>query len=132
MTYGGDKPMGEACRRCFVTGRVQGVFFRASAREQGEVLGLRVKARNLPDGRVEVLARGHEAALDRLCEWLRTGPPLARVEQVVCAPVDEETWTEFSVHSSQFPAPSAESEVSSPDSRVRSPASRITGCGTEN
>lgn len=71
-----------AAARFFVEGRVQGVFFRASAREQANALGLRGYARNLPDGRVEVLAVGDVQALERLSEWLKHGPPHARVERV--------------------------------------------------
>ena len=69
-----------AAARFIVTGRVQGVFFRASARGQAVALGLRGHARNRPDGSVEVLAAGDAAALDRLEAWLRHGPPQARVD----------------------------------------------------
>lgn len=65
--------------RFLVSGRVQGVSFRASAREQALRLGLRGHARNLADGRVEVLAVGGEDALAELEAWLRKGPPLAEV-----------------------------------------------------
>lgn len=66
--------------RFFVSGRVQGVFFRASTREEALRLKLSGYATNLRDGRVEVFAEGDDAALDRLEHWLRRGPPLARVE----------------------------------------------------
>ena len=71
-----------AAARFFVEGRVQGVFFRASTREQANALGLRGYARNLHDGRVEVLAVGDVQALERLAEWLKHGPPHARVDRV--------------------------------------------------
>ena len=67
------------CKRAWVSGRVQGVAFRAFARARAEALGLRGYARNLPDGRVEVLACGHEQALQALLRWLEIGPPAARV-----------------------------------------------------
>ena len=70
------------CKRFVVSGRVQGVWFRASAREQAVDLGLSGHAVNLPDGRVEVVACGEAAALARLAAWLWQGPPLARVEDV--------------------------------------------------
>jgi acylphosphatase len=79
--------MAEGCRRCYVSGRVQGVGFRASTYERASALGLVVRARNLDDGRVEVIARGSEDALDALCEWLRTGPRFARVVDVDCEPL---------------------------------------------
>jgi len=63
---------------------VQGVFFRASTREQALSLGLTGHALNLPDGRVEVLACGPISAVDRLRDWLREGPPSARVSGVAC------------------------------------------------
>ena len=66
--------------RFLVSGKVQGVWFRASARDQAVALGLRGFARNLPDGRVEVLAVGDAEALEQLAQWLRLGPPLARVD----------------------------------------------------
>ncbi len=70
-------------RRCFVSGRVQGVFYRAStARKAGE-LSLDGWARNLPDGRVEVLVRGDEDAVSELCAWLWEGPVAASVSDVV-------------------------------------------------
>ena len=68
--------------RFLVGGKVQGVFFRASTREQALKLGLRGYAKNLPDGRVEVLAEGDERALNALERWLHVGPPMARVELV--------------------------------------------------
>lgn len=68
--------------RFLVEGRVQGVWFRASTREQARRLGLSGIARNLPDGRVEVLARGDAAELDALAAWLAHGPELARVDRV--------------------------------------------------
>ena len=71
-----------AAARFFVEGRVQGVFFRASARAQAQALGLRGYARNLHDGRVEVLAVGDVQALERLAEWLKEGPPHARVDRL--------------------------------------------------
>ena len=68
--------------RFLVAGRVQGVFYRASTREQALRLGLTGHARNLPDGRVEVVAHGEAAALDALERWLWQGPAAADVESV--------------------------------------------------
>jgi acylphosphatase len=72
--------------RYFVSGHVQGVFFRASTRQQAERLGLQGWAVNLPDGRVEVLAVGPPAAVQQLGEWLHAGPPMAKVLAVETAP----------------------------------------------
>ncbi len=68
--------------RFIVSGRVQGVFYRASTREQALRLGLVGHAKNRFDGSVEVLASGEAGALDALERWLQQGPPAARVETV--------------------------------------------------
>ena len=68
--------------RFLVGGKVQGVWFRASAREQAIALGLRGFARNLADSRVEVLAIGDDDALEQLAQWLHFGPSLARVDEL--------------------------------------------------
>ena len=73
-------PEPPATARWRVSGRVQGVFFRASTREQALRLGLDGSAVNLADGRVEVVAAGSPAALAALEAWLRHGPPQARVD----------------------------------------------------
>jgi acylphosphatase len=65
-----------------VLGKVQGVFFRHSARLEAARLFIRGSARNLPDGSVEVIAHGEAAALERLRIWLSRGPPQARVDEV--------------------------------------------------
>jgi acylphosphatase len=71
-----------AARRARVRGRVQGVWFRASTAERATALGLSGSAENLPDGSVLVHAAGSPEALDALVEWLRRGPPMARVDAV--------------------------------------------------
>jgi acylphosphatase len=66
----------------YVTGLVQGVFFRASTRERAKELGLGGWVRNLSDGRVEVLAEGNQAEVEQLVQWLWEGPSGAEVENV--------------------------------------------------
>lgn len=65
-----------------VSGRVQGVFFRQRTKEQADRFGLAGWVRNLPDGRVEGFAQGPGPALESLRDWLKSGPPLARVLQL--------------------------------------------------
>ncbi len=65
-----------------VEGRVQGVFFRDFTRRQAESRGLTGFVRNLPDGRVEVVLEGEEAAVKSLVEALGQGPPLAHVTRL--------------------------------------------------
>lgn len=70
------------CRQFKVSGRVQGVFFRASTRDVATNLNLTGHAINLPDGNVEVLACGAGIDIDQLLQWLRQGPPMASVANV--------------------------------------------------
>jgi len=65
-----------------VAGRVQGVFYRASAQHQAAQLSLDGWARNLSDGRVEIVVTGAAEAVAEFCAWLWEGPPAARVESV--------------------------------------------------
>ncbi|RYZ22199.1 MAG: acylphosphatase [Chitinophagaceae bacterium] len=65
-----------------VTGKVQGVFYRATARAQAEALGLSGWVRNCPDGSVEALASGTEVQVAAFIEWCRRGPEKARVQEV--------------------------------------------------
>lgn len=71
-----------SCRRFLVTGRVQGVFFRVSARDVARNLSLTGCAMNLPDGSVEVIACGPSDAIDKLASWLHEGPRMASVSGV--------------------------------------------------
>ena len=68
--------------RAFISGRVQGVFFRAETQKQASRLGLTGWVRNLQDGRVEVLAEGEEQRVQHLIAWCRQGPPHSRVDRV--------------------------------------------------
>ena len=81
--------------RFVVSGLVQGVFFRASTRAEAQRLGIAGVARNLADGRVEVIASGSDAALDALEKWLRQGPPAARVDDVVRNVVEDRAMDGF-------------------------------------
>jgi acylphosphatase len=75
-----------------VSGRVQGVFFRATTQEQAQQLGLAGYAKNLPDRRVEVVACGNEQAVEELKAWLWEGPRHAEVTDVQCEPADSGSW----------------------------------------
>lgn len=80
----------------FISGRVQGVFFRDFTRRWAETLGLTGWVRNVFDGRVEVLAEGEEEKLHYLLEKLKEGPPLARVDTI------EVTWEEYKAEFNDF------------------------------
>jgi len=85
------------CVRCYVSGRVQGVFFRASTRHEAERLAISGYARNLPDGRVEVLACGAKSLVEEFCTWLSKGPPQAQVSNVSCELADDDPPLLFAV-----------------------------------
>lgn len=74
------------CKRFYVTGKVQGVFFRASAAREARRLGLKGWAINMDDGRVEVLAYGTADGVGEMERWLQRGSSMARVQQVDSRP----------------------------------------------
>lgn len=82
---------------CLVSGRVQGVCFRAETAAQANRLGLTGWVRNLPDGRVEVRAFGVNSRLSELREWLRRGPRMAHVLKLECEPISCEEHDGFKV-----------------------------------
>jgi acylphosphatase len=85
-----------ASLQAVVRGRVHGVFFRASVQTRAEDLRLTGYVRNRPDGTVEVRAEGERQKLEKLVEYLKVGPPAARVEEVVV------TWAEYTGAFSRF------------------------------
>lgn len=84
-----------SCKFFYVTGRVQGVWYRASTQQQAQSLGLSGHARNLPDGRVEILACGPIDQLDALEAWLWQGPPNAQVADVESEEVEQQAPDSF-------------------------------------
>ena len=70
------------CKKCLVGGRVQGVFYRATTAQRARELGIRGYAKNLPDGRVEVLAVGDPETVQAFIEWLWTGSSASKVTSV--------------------------------------------------
>lgn len=84
------------CRRCRVSGTVQGVWFRGSTQREAIKLGVTGYAVNLPDGSVEVLACGPDHAVAALAQWLWTGPPHAVVRNVDCETVEVAPPSDFS------------------------------------
>ena len=80
-----------------VTGKVQGVFFRASTREQAIRLHIRGWVKNEADGSVRIEAEGEEAALQQLIEWCQQGPRRAQVAKVTAQPGEVMHYTDFTV-----------------------------------
>jgi acylphosphatase len=75
-------PEGQTHLLILVSGKVQGVWYRKSACDMALELGLKGYAQNLPDGQVRLEVEGPKEQLAQLVDWCRTGPPLARVQQV--------------------------------------------------
>jgi acylphosphatase len=78
--------------KAIISGRVQGVWFRASTQEKALEYGVRGTVRNLVDGRVELVAEGEVEQVDLLLRWAANGPPMAAVDRVELEelPPDEE------------------------------------------
>jgi acylphosphatase len=89
--------MAKVAYRVRVYGRVQGVFFRTSMKEVAEDLGVDGWVRNMPDGSVEALVSGEEEKVEKILEWCRRGPELARVDRVEITPADPPTEKGFHI-----------------------------------
>jgi len=88
----------QACHY-LISGRVQGVYYRASTVKQARLLGVTGWVRNLPDGRVEAFACGDTEQLKQLQAWLWQGPPGAQVTAVDCQEVSWQEIKDFVVRS---------------------------------
>ena len=95
LHFGYPRPVARA--HVFVSGMVQGVFFRAEARRQAQSMGLGGWVRNLPDGRVEAVFEGPEDTVEEMVAWCRRGPDYAEVRQVEVAREDPEGLGKFEV-----------------------------------
>ena len=80
-----------------IKGRVQGVFYRESAKREANRMGVTGWVRNKPDGSVELLACGTEDTVQKLVEWCKTGPPLAKVTEVTVTEVEPQVFAAFTV-----------------------------------
>jgi len=89
--------MAKICIHCYVSGKVHGVWYRASTQEKAQELGLTGWVRNLSDGRVEVLACGEEEQVESLYAWLQHGPDLASVDSVSREDISLEEHSSFVV-----------------------------------
>jgi len=81
---------------CIVRGRVQGVFFRASAQREARRLGLTGWVKNLPDGAVEAVVEGEDEQVREFIQWAQRGPSAARVDRV------ETRWRSYTGDFSDF------------------------------
>ncbi len=80
-----------------IKGKVQGVYYRASAREQAVKLALTGWVKNTPEGAVEAMVTGDETSLQQFIAWCRQGPSRAIVTELIAEPVPETQFADFSV-----------------------------------
>lgn len=81
-----------------IFGRVQGIFFRATAKEQADEFNLAGFARNEPNGSVYIEAEGEEEKLDKFVKWCYKGPPMAQVEKVTTAESPLKNFLQFEIY----------------------------------
>jgi len=89
--------MARICVHAYISGRVQGVWYRQSTLEQARAHGLTGWVRNLPDGRVEALLCGEDNSVRQVETWLSQGPELATVAEVVSEAVEDPGLVDFKV-----------------------------------
>jgi acylphosphatase len=80
-----------------VKGKVQGVYYRQSAKEKARELGVTGTVKNLPDGSVEIIASGAAEQLDELCSWCRQGPRRAVVTDLIITPLSLHSFNDFTI-----------------------------------
>lgn len=84
-------------RHLVIKGKVQGVYYRVSARDQAVKLGLTGWVKNTPAGDVEVVVSGHPDIIDRFIQWCRQGPPHAEVEDVIIEAIAPQQFEGFDI-----------------------------------
>ena len=89
--------MDSRARRVFVSGEVQGVGFRHYTKLRARELGLAGWVQNLPDGRVDVWVEGPATGVEEMVDWLRSGPPAARVSALDVRVVEPALFERFEV-----------------------------------
>ena len=80
-----------------IKGKVQGVFYRATAKDVADQLGVKGWIKNLPDNNVEIRATSSEELLQKLIDWCKQGPPKARVEDVIVEELGLEEFSGFRI-----------------------------------
>jgi acylphosphatase len=80
-----------------VSGMVQGVYYRQSTKEKAVELGISGMVKNLPDGKVHILATGTSDQLDQLVQWCKQGPPHAKVTDVHVENLAREVFMGFAI-----------------------------------
>jgi acylphosphatase len=84
--------------KILVSGRVQGVYFRLFTQNKAKHFAIKGSARNLPDGRVEIIAEAENLTIEKFIQWCHKGPITARVDQVEITELQhEESLTSFEI-----------------------------------
>jgi acylphosphatase len=83
--------------RLTIKGKVQGVFYRATAKDIADLIGVKGWVRNLPDNNVEITATASEETLQKFINWCKHGPPKARVDDVIIEELDLEGFNGFRI-----------------------------------
>ena len=83
--------------RLTIKGKVQGVFYRATAKDVADLLGIKGWVKNLPDNNVEITATASEDMLQKFIKWCKQGSPKARVDEVIIEDLDLEEFNGFRV-----------------------------------
>ena len=84
--------------RLTIKGKVQGVFYRATAKDVAEMLGIKGWVRNLPDNNVEITATAAENVLQKFIGWCKQGPPKAKVDEVIIDELDLQEFNDFRIN----------------------------------
>jgi len=82
----------------YISGKVQGVFYRASTRDKALELGITGYVENLPDGRVHATIQGDEASCRQFIAWCHNGPERAEVSKVNVSPVNAPSYETFTIN----------------------------------
>ena len=83
--------------RLTIKGKVQGVFYRATAKDVADLTGVKGWVRNLPDNNVEIIATASEETLQKFISWCKQGSPKARVDEVIVEELDPEEFNGFRI-----------------------------------
>ena len=83
--------------RLTIKGKVQGVFYRATAKDVADLHGIKGWVKNLPDRNVEVRVTASEELLQKFIDWCKQGPPKARVDEVIVEEVNPEEFNGFRI-----------------------------------
>ena len=83
--------------RLTIKGKVQGVFYRATAKDIADQLGIKGWVRNLPNNNVEITATATEELLQKFIDWCKQGPPRAKVDDVIVEELNLEEFNGFRI-----------------------------------